>query len=337
MKKSIFIAVLIGGFLMNSCHQDNIENSLNQYENTLNEKIFHFGDSISLPKDILDDAESVTISLGDKETNQLKITPEFFTLGNNDLTFVIKTKNGKIINQDATISVYSSVPEKNMEYDIVAEYPHNTDYFTEGFQLEGNTIYESIGQNGTSKLLKYSLGSTSPSQSVQQSADIFSEGCVATKDKVYQLTWKNGKGFIYDKNTLSLVREFNYPNEGWGITFDRTNLITSDGSENIYFVSQEDPSKLVKKIKVAGNQSVYTKLNELEYHDGFIYANVWQTPYILKIDPKTGIVVGKFDFTQLKEKNTKGIDDVLNGIAFKGENMLITGKNWNKIYEIKIK
>ena len=126
--------------------------------------------------------------------------------------------------------------------------------------------------------------------------------------------------------------------EGWGLTYDGKNLIASDGTKNLYFLNSSAPSKLVKYISVAGNNEVYDQLNELEYYKGNIYANVWHKPIILKIDPKTGEVVGKYDFSAIAKKYTD-IDSeaVLNGIAFKGENMLITGKNWDKIYEVKIK
>ena len=159
-------------------------------------------------------------------------------------------------------------------------------------------------------------------------------------DKVYQLTWKSKKGYIYDKSSLKLLSEFAYPNvlgEGWGLTYDGKNLIASDGSKLLYFLDPNEPSKVIKYIAVAGSTQAYDQLNELEYHNGFIYANVWQKPIILKINPANGEVVGTFDFTEITRQNTKGSDDVLNGIAFKGENMLVTGKNWPKIYEVQIK
>jgi glutamine cyclotransferase len=125
--------------------------------------------------------------------------------------------------------------------------------------------------------------------------------------------------------------------EGWGLTYDGKNLIASDGTKNLYFLDVNDPSKMVKYISVAGNTEVYDQLNELEYYNGFVYANVWQKPYILKINPKSGEVVARIDFSEIVKKHNTGTDDVLNGIAFKGQNMLVTGKNWDKIYEVKIK
>ena len=157
---------------------------------------------------------------------------------------------------------------------------------------------------------------------------------------MYQLTWQNKKGFIYDKSSLKLLSEFPYPNvmgEGWGLTYDGKNLIASDGTKNLYFLDVNDPSKMVKYISVAGNTEVYDQLNELEYYNGFVYANVWQKPIILKINPKSGEVLAKIDFSEIVKKHNTGTDDVLNGIAFKGQNMLVTGKNWDKIYEVKIK
>jgi glutamine cyclotransferase len=184
------------------------------------------------------------------------------------------------------------------------------------------------------------LGTTTPLASTKQAQEDFSEGSTIVGDKVYQLTWQSKKGYIYDKNSLKLLKEFPYPNvlgEGWGLTYDGKDLIASDGSKLLYFLDPNNPSKLVKYIAVAGSSQAYDQLNELEFHNGFIYANVWQKPIILKIDPANGEVVGTFDFTDIAKQNTKGSDDVLNGIAFKGDNMLVTGKNWSKIYEVAIK
>ncbi|WP_299180609.1 glutaminyl-peptide cyclotransferase [uncultured Chryseobacterium sp.] len=336
---------IIAGFaailLLVSCNKDEkILNSLNEYNISMETKGYHFGDKITLPAEITENAESITISFGDKETSNLVVDPEFFTLGDNAVTFNIKTKGGETLNQDATINVFAKSAEQNLTYEVVAEYPHDPKNFVQGFQIEGNTVYESDGQNGSSQILKYTLGTTTPLAATKQAQEDFSEGSTIVGDKVYQLTWQSKKGYIYDKSSLKLLSEFAYPNvlgEGWGLTYDGKNLIASDGSKLLYFLDPNDPSKLIKHIAVAGSSQAYDQLNELEYHNGFIYANVWQKPIILKINPKNGEVVGKFDFTEIAKQNTKGSDDVLNGIAFKGENMLITGKNWSKIYEVAVK
>ena len=340
MKIRTLIAVFAFSILV-SCNKDKeILNTLNDYNISMESKGYHFGDALQLPKEVTENAESISISFGDKETSNLVIDPEYFTLGDNAVTFNIKKKNGEIITQDATVNVFAKTPEAKLNYEIVKEYPHDPKSFVQGFLLEGNTVYESDGQNGSSRILKYTLGTTTPIVETPQSDEIFSEGAAIVGDKIYQLTWQNKKGFIYNKSDLSLISEFAYPNvigEGWGLTYDNKNLILSDGTKNIYFLDVKDPSKIVRYISVAGNTEAYDKLNELEYHKGFIYANVWQQPVILKINPANGEVVGKFDFTEIAKKHTTNSDDVLNGIAFKGDNMLITGKNWDKIYEVSIK
>ena len=340
MKISVLLPILAFSFLL-SCNKDKeILNTLNTYNLGMESKGYHFGDQLNLPKEVTDNAESISISFGDKETSSLTVDPKFFTLGDNAVTFVINKKGGETLNQDATINVFAKNPEVKLNYEVVKEYPHDPKNFVQGFELEGNTIFESDGQEGSSRILKYTLGSTTPIAQTKQPDDVFSEGSTIVGDKIYQLTWQNKKGFVYDKNSLKLLSEFPYPNvmgEGWGLTYDGKNMIASDGTKNLYFLNAEDPSKMVRYIAVAGSTEAYDQLNELEYHNGFVYANVWQKPIILKINPANGEVVGKFDFTDLAKKNTTGNDDVLNGIAFKGENMLITGKNWKTIYEIVVK
>ncbi|MGS0747318.1 glutaminyl-peptide cyclotransferase [Halpernia sp. GG3] len=340
--KKYFIGGMLSLLLLTACNKDKeIKNSLNNYSNSMGSKAYHFGDKIDLPKDVTDNSESISISFGDKDLNKMEIDPAYFTLGENDVTYNIKKKNGEIIQQDATINVYAKNPEKKLSYELIKDYPHDTKNFTEGFFLEGNTVYESIGLEGKSKLMKYTLGSTTPSLVINQPANIFSEGIAAVGDKLYQLTYRTKIGFIYDKNTFKLLSQFTSNNmiaEGWGMTTDGKNLITTDGTKNIYFLDPSDPSKVVRRISVAGNTESFDQLNEVEFHDGFIYSNVWQKPIILKINPENGEVVGVFDLTKIVNENLVKDDNdaVLNGIAFKGDNMLVTGKNWSKIYELKI-
>lgn len=313
--------------------------SLSKYNLSKEAQGYHFGDVIEFPKEVTDNAKSVFISFGDKETSDMKISPEFFALGDNAVTVNIVTNSGEILSVDMVINVFAKNEEKELEYEVVAEYPHNKENFVQGFQLEGNIIYGSNGQQGRSAVIKYNLGSTNNIVETEMEEEYFGEGSTIVGDRLYQLTWQHKKGFVYDKNSLKQVEEFVYPkrvSEGWGLTYDGEHLILSDGTKNIHFLSLKDTRQIIKTISVAGSSSVYDKVNELEYHNGFIYANVWQRPYILKINPKNGEVVGKIDLSKVCQQHTTGVDDVLNGIAFKGENMLVTGKNWNKIYELKI-
>ena len=339
MKKSILVLLLGLSFLI-SCNSDQkVLDTLNEYNLSQEEKGYHFGDKIQLPSEVLERAEHISISFGEKKLDKLEISPEYFSLGDNNVTFEITTKSGKVLTQDANINVYAKTPEKSISYKIVAEYPHNPNGFTQGFQLDGNTIYESDGQTGESRVLKYNLGTTEPIATTHLEDEYFGEGATLVGDTLYQLTWQHKKGFIYDKATLKPLGEYAYPNsigEGWGLTYDGKDMIFSDGTKNIYFINPKDPSTIVRQIGVANTNSTYDDLNELEYYNGFIYANVWQTPYIIKINPKTGESVGKIDLSEIVKKHTKGSDDVLNGIAIKGNNLLVTGKTWDKIYEIEI-
>jgi glutamine cyclotransferase len=338
--KKIFLASAFALLILTGCNKEkDILNSLNDYNLTQQDKGYHFGDKLQIPQDVLDYSDAITISFGDKETSNLNVDPNFFTLGENDVTFNIKTKGGDILQQDATINVFAKAKARTLSYQVLNQYPHNADYFTEGFEAHDNTIYESVGLDGKSKIIKYDLGSPAPSQEVPQPADIFSEGITVFGDKIYQLTYKTKKGFIYDSN-IKLIKEFEYPNiiaEGWGMTNDGKNLIVSDGSKNIYFLDPENPSNVVRYISVASDTEGYDQVNELEYHNGSIYANVWHKPIILQINPANGEVTGILDLTNIVKQSSTGGEDVLNGIAFKGDNMLITGKNWSRIYEISVK
>ena len=341
MKNKIIVGFAALLMIVSCKNDEKVLNTLADYNNSMEATGYHFGDKLQLPQDVLDYAESITISFGEKETSDLTIDPKYFTLGDNPVTFNIKTKSGETIYSDATINVYSKIEEKNINYEIVAEYPHDPENFVQGFQMEGDLIYESDGQTGSSRLIAYKLGDTNPVKEVKQADSIFSEGSAIVGDKIYQLTWQNKIGFVYNKGDFKQLSQFSYPEvigEGWGITYDAKNLIVSDGSKNLYFLDTNNPSKVIRNVAVAGNKSIYDQLNELEYYQGFVYANVWHQPIILKIDPKTGEVVGKFDFTTITKPFTDADSEhVLNGIAFKGSNMLVTGKNWSKIYEVAIK
>ena len=338
MKKIVITCFAL--LILASCNKDkDILNSLNDHNIASQNKGYHFGDKLNLPQDVLDYAEAITVSYGDKETSNLTIDPKFFSLGENDVTFNIKTKGGEVLQQDATINVFAKAKARAIRYEIVNQYPHDADNFTEGFENHGDVIYESVGLEGKSKLMKYTLGSRTPLLQITQPSNIFSEGITVFGDKIYQLTYRSKIGFVYDMN-MKLLKQFDYPEEiaeGWGMTNDGKNLIVSDGTKTVYFLDPENPSKVLRTIAIASDKEGYDQINELEYHDGSLYANVWHKPTILQINPENGEVVGILDLTNIVKESSTGGEDVLNGIAFKGENMLITGKNWNKIYEIIIK
>lgn len=336
-----YVILLVFALVLGACSKvSQVKSSLENVSLELESSTYKMGQTIELPQDLKSECKSINLRFGDQLVSDFKITSKNFVLGDNLLSIDVELNNGEHLSQDVNIKVFSNKKESPITFSIVKEYPHDATNFTQGFQLENNTIYESTGQLTKSKMMKYPLGSIVGSTVKKLADDVFGEGSCLVFDKIYQLSWENKKGFIYNKNSLELISEFAYPEvlkEGWGITFDGENLIVSDGSSQLFFLDYHNPEKLVNTINVAGTDQTYDQLNELEYHNGYIYANVWQQPLILKIDPKTGEVVGKMDLTELYKKNTKGDDDVLNGISFKGENMLVTGKYWPTIYELKWK
>ncbi len=301
------------------------------------EKPIHSGETLNIEFNANSDKiDSVSLTLNGvtfKNNTQLDSTNSM--LGLNKLQIKVHIGDDFIWGE-TIVPVLNSFKEMPVEFQVVKEYPHPTELFTEGFFFHNNRIYESAGQHGKSKLVNYALGSTNYLQEVRQEKDIFSEGIALFNKKIYQLTYRQRKVFVYDENTLELIETLKLPDvvrEGWGMTSDGRGLIVSDGTQNIFFFDEQ--FNLQRKIQVAGYVSIYTNLNELEFIQNKIYANVWQTNYILVINPESGAVEKHYDLTPLSE--TKGADDVLNGIASNNDNILVTGKNWEKIYELSVK
>ena len=233
----------------------------------------------------------------------------------------------------------SAIP--NISYNILGTYPHDTSSFTEGLQWYQGALYESTGNNGTSKLLKTDLKTGKALQELSLEDKYFGEGLTVLNDTIYQMTWQEKVVFVYDAKNFKLVKTFTNDRDGWGMTTDSTNLIVSDGSSNIYY---RDPStfRLLKTVGVSDNYGPVAYINELEYVDGFIYANIWNTNYIVKIDPSSGNVIGKLDLAGILEQAAKQTPDanrgnVLNGIAYNptSKTFYITGKYWPVIFEMK--
>ena len=246
---------------------------------------------------------------------------------------------------ETTETTESRVPAV-INYEIVKEYPHDHTAFTEGLQYVDGHIYESTGQYGESDIRKTDLETGKVLQKTKMDGKYFGEGLTVLNGKIYQLTYREQTGIIYDQKTLKQVGTFTFPNrEGWGMTTDGTHLIYDDGSHILYFM---DPNtfKEVKRIEVLDERGQVQALNELEYIKGFIYANQWQTDYIYKIDPATGKVVGRANLFDLRQKtgipyplmNDESAPEVMNGIAYDaaGNRIFVTGKNWPKLIEVKL-
>ena len=235
-------------------------------------------------------------------------------------------------------------PTPKLAYNIVAEYPHDTSAYTQGLEFHNGKLYEGTGDFETSSL-RITDFKTGKIEQIHKmgTTDIFGEGITILKNKIYQLTWQNNIVYVYDVNNIDKpINTFKWPYQGWGLTNNGTDLIVSDGTANLYFVNPDD-FKLKSTINVSDNSGSIDSINELEYVDGFVYANVYETDVIIKIDPSSGHVVGKMEFPGMKEKffasqNIPGRTDVLNGIAYDSarKSLFITGKRWPKMFEVKL-
>ena len=244
--------------------------------------------------------------------------------------------NGKTVTKPTTTSDERA---RQVSYEVVNSYAHDSTSFTQGLLWHDGGFYESTGQYGQSKLRRLEFPSGKVLKEISLTPELFGEGLAFVDGRLFQLTWKSHRGFVYDLNTFRLLQEFSYDTEGWGLTYDGKNLILSDGSSDLFYL---DPQtfKPVRKLAVRMNGQPIRELNELEFIDGEIWANVWQTDLILRIDPSTGQVTSFLDLKGILAPSDKtGREDVLNGIAYDSEHkrIFVTGKLWPRIFEIRVR
>ncbi|MDR1347374.1 MAG: glutaminyl-peptide cyclotransferase [Prevotellaceae bacterium] len=219
-------------------------------------------------------------------------------------------------------------------YSIVRQYPHSTEFFTQGLFFDEGFLYEGTGHYGSSALLQIEPASGSVVKSVNLGERFFGEGVTLANGKIYQLSWREHQCFVYDKNNFDRLAVLPYSNEGWGITTVGNLLAVSNGSSIISFVSPENFVE-VRRIEVCNDKGNVSQLNELEFIDGLIWANVWQTNTIVMINPETGAVDGEIDLSGIYKNANE--ENCLNGIAYdvKNKRIFVTGKRWSSLFEIK--
>ncbi|MDQ3277595.1 MAG: glutaminyl-peptide cyclotransferase [Bacteroidota bacterium] len=226
----------------------------------------------------------------------------------------------------------------SVSYTVTSTHPHDTSYFTEGFEFYNGDIIESTGLEGRSKLVQYDLQTGAIKKNVVLAPTSFGEGVTVFRDTVYQLTYRESKVNVYRAKDFQKIGELPFTGEGWGLTHDSTALIASNGSNNLYYY-EPGTFKLLKKVAVTENDAPAVNINELEFINSFVYANQWQMNYILKIDPNTGTVVAKLDLGAVvqQEKTLNPHAEFINGIAYNRTNnkVYITGKNWAKVYQLQ--
>ncbi|WP_035674588.1 glutaminyl-peptide cyclotransferase [Flavobacterium sp. 83] len=244
-------------------------------------------------------------------------------------------------NSEATarVELVSNVQPKLLKYKIVNTFPHDTTSFTEGLEFYKDTLYESTGLKGNSYFRKYDYKTGKVFKQINLDAKYFGEGITFLNNKMYQLTWQEKTGFIYNASTLKLEKTFAYDKdiEGWGMTNDGTYIYQTDKTEKIW---KMDPNtqKMIDYVNVYSGESKIPSINELEWINGKIYTNVWQKDAIAVVNPLNGAVEGILDLSGLRKFVKNKTAEVLNGIAYnpKTKTIFVTGKNWDKIFEITV-
>ena len=289
---------------------------------------------ISTNNNIID---SIQYYLNDKlVSNEVKLVD--YKVGENNVAAKIFSNN-EIISINKKFDIYSNIEPEIMTYNVVSEYTHDKNAYTQGLEFYKNQLYESTGLNGKSTLRKSDYKSGEILNIVNLDYEYFGEGLTVINDKIYQLTWKNNIGIIYDLD-FNKFGTFDYgkSKEWWGLCNDGSFIYKSDGTNKIWVLDPETLQE-IRFIEVLTNKSRIKNINELEYIDGKIYANTYQfnRDVVIVINPLNGVVERVIDFSGIRDRVTQKADlDVMNGIAYFDGKMFVTGKNWDKLFEVEI-
>tara|TARA_R110002051_G_scaffold56046_8_gene104004 strand:- start:55231 stop:56286 length:1056 start_codon:yes stop_codon:yes gene_type:complete len=335
---SLFASCGSGNQKASSLFEIKIENNLNQFNQNKN-----VGISIENKKNKEIQHVIYTIDGHELPVNNGKILINVPTLGSKILTAKISYEN-ETIEINKNIKVLSEKAPEIYTYTIINEYPHDTKAYTQGLEFYNDTLYESTGKKGESFLRKLNFKTGEVYEQIDLDHSYFGEGITILNNKIYQLTWQSGLGFIYDLKTFKKLDNFQYgkSREGWGFTNDGSKLFKSDGTEKIWFLN---PDTMTEEgyIETVTNSSIFNSANELEFVNGKIYANVYQKPSVMIIDSNTGAIEGVINFSGLSDMITKTanwdkVNYVLNGIAYHPERktFFVTGKYWDKMFEVQI-
>jgi glutamine cyclotransferase len=282
--------------------------------------------------------DSVIFEGAAKKAAQLfEVNTQTWNYGTNQLTLETTTTDDKVRRDHRIIKILPDIFPQEYSAEVIKVYPHATTSYTQGLEFDGDQLYEGTGGTGAtgkSMVAKIDLNTGRIQEKKMLDEKYFGEGITIFGNKLYQLTWQEYTCFVYDKNTLEVLESFTYTGEGWGLCNDGEQLIMSDGSERLYF---RDPNTfgLKRSVEVYTNEGPVKGLNELEYINGKIYANVYTRNQMVIIDPETGVVTGRIDASILALDYRK-TGEVLNGIAYKKstQQLFVTGKNWPNLLEI---
>ena len=290
--------------------------------------------------------DSVTVYFGGNYVTTFKsgpweysIPPAFTATTGRKSLKVTAYKGGKPQNTITRFMIiYSDIVPKKYGYKVIHTYPHDRNAFTQGLFFDNGELFEGTGQESGSTLREVELetGKVIRQQNLDES--LFGEGIALYRDRIYQVTWRSKVGFVYNKSDFKLINKISYSTEGWGLTTMNDKIVMSDGSNVLYFY-EPDMFTVISKVEVYDNEKKRDSLNELEYINGEIWANIWVNDHIARIDPATGKVLGYIDLKGILPASDRDAEtDVLNGIAYddKGKRIFVTGKKWPKLFEIKV-
>ena len=290
------------------------------------------------------EVNSVEIKL-ENETINVQVSEPFtidlsqMKLGNHELQVMLNI-DGEEVKLSETIKILNNSKPKLYTYEVVNTYPHDILAYTQGLEFDGDTLYESTGQRGESTLRKVDYETGEVLRKVELDQFYFGEGLTIFEDKIYQLTWQSQEGLVYNLQTLELLNKFAFSEskEGWGLCNDGEQFYKSDGSDKIWVLNAETLEE-ESFIQPTTNKTILNQMNELEWVEGKIYANTYQKDGVVIINPDNGAVEGVVDFRGLRDQVKQHSRlDVLNGIAYHKakKRLFVTGKNWNKLFEVKI-
>ena len=276
------------------------------------------------------------LDLSFENNNQYNFLLNNLTLGKKEL--IIKSSNGE---KKVNFTLLNNVAPKIYNYEIINEFSRSKNSYTQGLEFYNDTLYESLGRYGQSKLVKVEFNTGKKLKEIKLPSEYFAEGITILNDKIFQLTWKEKVGFVYDVDNFNRINTFEYKNsiEGWGICNDGNKLYKSDGTDKIWILNPENQIE-ESYIEIYTNKNKVVGLNELEWIDGKIYANRYLFDGIAIINPKNGAIEGVINLSSLKSRVTQHEKlDVINGIAYnkKRNSIFVTGKMWDKLFEIRIK
>lgn len=336
-----FIIMITGLLVLNACDDGkhfNLNYKTPADELQLTEALIL---EISPTKDETIDSVAYTLQDKNKVTlgNNIKIPLEDVLLGKHVLKLKLYAE-GDEYELKENIKILNNKPPKIYKFEVVNAYPHDIEAYTQGLEFYQDSLYESIGHYGESALRKVDLETGKVLKEHNMKSHYFGEGLTIYDDKIYQLTWREGEGLVYDVNTFEVEDKFRYveSEEGWGLCHDENYVYKSDGTDKIWRLDKKTLEE-IDYIQPTTHQSVSEKLNELEFVEGKIYANTYGKDGVAIINPKNGAIEAVIDFRKLKLQVKQHQDlDVLNGIAYHPETkkLYVTGKNWNKLFEVKV-